>query len=179
MQNKEKIIMYVWIGSLSFIFIVGFIIMMLRPSKEVVDASQDLISMSEKIRKHYSNKPDYWGLSNQEIIKQKLYSGIINNNQIINSLGKKVLIGGDTKGTTIMPGMKSFIISYLNLTKKECIFLSTFKWTELDNLGLISISINNGKAIKQLNWGEDGLPLQPQEAKEYCSDNNDISWTFE
>ena len=179
MATKEKIITYTWLVSIILIISLGCFLIFQRPSAEVVSSHKELLTMSESIRKHYKNKPDYWGLNTTEVVKDKLYTGKLTNNQIINSLGKYVIVGADIEGNPVMPGMKSFIIGYKGVSKKECVELASFIWNENDKLGLLSIQINTDKMEHNFDWSEDGLPLSKNKAKQFCSENNNIIWVFE
>lgn len=178
MNQKNKIMISALLCSLVTVIIFGIIVYLQRPSKEVLQANNELMETSKKIRDYYRNKPDYWGLNSNEVIKNLLYSGKINNNQIINSIKKAVVIGSDRDGVTIMPGQRSFTITYKNLTKKECKELASFNWKIQDNLGLISMTIHNTNDY-EFNWGENGLPLSRRKADKHCQDVNDILWVFE
>lgn len=178
MNTKNKITIGVLLCSLSSVIILGIILYLHKPSKEVLQANNELVETSKKIRDYYRNKPDYWGLNSNEVIKNLLYSGKINNNQIINSIKKAVIVGADRDGVTVMPGQRSFAITYKNLNKKECKELASFNWKTQDNLGLISMKIYNENNY-EFNWGENGLPLSRNKADMSCQEVNDILWVFE
>lgn len=179
MTKKEKIITYTWLTSIVIILAVGVFLFFQRPGSSVIKAHQELVEMSRAIRNHYKNKPDYWGLSTGEVVKNKLYSGNLNNNQIINSLGKKVIIGADIQGSSVMPGMHSYMIAYKDLNKKECVELTSFSWKEEDILGLISITIQNEEETQEFNWGNQGLPVSRNKVKQFCKEKNNTMWFFE
>ena len=179
MIKKEKIITYTWLTSIIIIISIGVFLILQRPSTEAVSAHKELLAMAEKIRRHYKNKPDYWGLSTSEVVKNKLYSGKLTNNQVINSLGKHVVIGADIAGNPVMPRMRSFIIGYKGLSKKECIELGSFIWNEEDKLGLLYMQINSGNTEHNFDWSEGGLPLSRNRAKQFCKDSNNLIWAFE
>ena len=179
MKNKEKLIIYIWLSSLAIILLIGVILCFERPSSEIVQANKDIIKMSDNIRAYYRNRPDYWGLNNNEAIKLNLYVGKMNNNQILNNLNKSVIIGSDINGNQVMPGQHSFVIGYKDLNKKECIELASLYWAEEDKLGLISMAIQNSSGNYEFSWGNNGLPLSKAQAKQYCKEENNILWTFE
>ena len=179
MKNKEKFIMYIWICSLVTIIVIGTILCLRRPSGEIVQANKEILSTADKIRSYYRNRPDYWGLDTQAVIKDELYIGKIENDKIINNLGEEVVIGSDIDGTTIMPGQRIFSISYLQVMQKQCIELASFRWQEEGKLGLISFKIQNDSGDYEFSWGNKGLPLSRNYAKQYCKEKNNLSWTFE
>ncbi|MBR1605353.1 MAG: hypothetical protein IJ660_04520 [Alphaproteobacteria bacterium] len=179
MINKEKLILYIWLFSLFFIILLGVIFSFKRPPSEIIAADKELIKMTEKVRMYYRNRPDYWGLNNTVAIEQKFYQGELKDNKIFNTLGKEVVIGADGDGTQVMPGARSFVITYRELDKKECIELAIFQGKEQDKLGLISMSIQNDKGTYDFSWGNKGLPLSRKQAKQYCQEKNNIMWSFE
>ena len=89
------------------------------------------------------------------------------------------MVGSDEKGTTIMPGQHNFVISYRELSKKECIELASFRWQEEDKLGLLSMSIQNAEGTYEFSWGNKGLPLTKSRAKQYCQEKSNVLWSFE
>ena len=179
MKHKEKFLIYTWLGSLIFIVATGIFFCFQRPSSEIIKAEQSIVSISEKIRAFYRNRPDYWGLSNTSVISQKLYDGTIVEGKMLNNLGKEIVVGGDSSGSQVMPGSKSFVVTYKELNRAECIELSAFRGQEQDRLGLIAMSIRNETGVFEFSWGNKGLPLSKSQAKKYCAEKNDIMWTFE
>ena len=179
MRNKEKIILYIWLSSLIIIIIAGILLSFQRPPAEIISADNELIKITEKIRSYYRNHPDYWGLDNETAIKQKFYIGEIADGKMLNALHKEIIIGSDENGTKVMPGARSFVISYRSLNKKECTELAAFRGKEQDKLGLISMSIQNSKGTYDFSWGNKGLPLSHSQAKQYCQEENNIMWSFE
>lgn len=150
-----------------------------RPNSKNIAANKELVQISSKIRQYYQNRPDYRGLNTAEVVKNNLYVGKVSNNVILNSRNKPVLIGGDAAGSIVMPGSRSFVISYLDLTRKECIELSSRFWQETEKLGVLSMSIINNAYNQEFNWGEGGLPLNTSQAEKYCKDKNTLVWAFE
>lgn len=150
-----------------------------RPSSKNIAANKELVQISSKIRQYYQNRPDYRGLNTTEVVKNNLYVGKVSNNVILNSRNKPVLIGGDAAGSVVMPGGRSFVISYLDLTRKECVELSSRFWQETEKLGVLSMSIVNNAYNQEFNWGEGGLPLNKSQAEKYCKDKNTLVWVFE
>ena len=179
MKNKEKIIIYIWLCSLVIIVLIGVMMCFQRPSEQSVAANKEMLETAEKIRAFYRNRPDYWGLNGNEAVKNQLFTAKINNNQLLNSLNKKIIIGADSEGTTVMPGQKSFAITYLDVDKKECIELASFSWKAEENLGLLSMMIQNDGQNYEFSWGDKGLPLSQGRAKQFCHEKNNIMWLFE
>ncbi len=171
--------MYIWLCSLIAIVAVGILLCLQRPSSEIVQANREILSTADKIRSFYRNRPDYWGLDTNDVISHKLYAGHKKGQVIVNNLGQEVVIGSDAEGTKIMPGQRIFTISYLKTNKKQCIELASFRWQEEGKLGLISFKVKNGSGEYEFNWGNKGLPLSRNYAKQYCEEENNLSWTFE
>ena len=179
MINKEKLILYIWLTSLVIILLLGLIFSFKRPPKEIIAADKELIKITEKVRMYYRNRPDYWGLDNETAKQQKFYLGEIKDDKMLNVLGKEILIGADDSGAQVMPGARSFMVTYRDLTHEECIELAVFQGREQDKLGLISMSIQNDKGVYDFSWGNKGLPLSRSQAKQYCQEKNSIMWSFE
>lgn len=179
MKRKEKIIAYTWVASLTVIILLGVLLCYQRPPESVIKANRSLIAMSDKIRRYYQNRPDYWGLNTNEVVRQNLYSGTLNNNSIINELGKPVVVGADSEGNPVMPGGRSFMIGYRNLSTDECVELASFRWNEEDKLGLLSLTIQNAEGTFEFSWGDKGLPVSRSRAKHYCKTDSKIMWSFE
>lgn len=179
MKNKEKVIVYIWLCSLALILFIGIVLCLQRPPAEIIAAQQEVITLSSKIRAHYRNRPDYWGLNGNEVINKKLVAFKISNNQLYNKLDKPIVIGGDINGTQVMPGSHSYKIVYYDLNKKECEELASFRWQEEDKLGLLSMTIQSSEGTYEFSWGDKGLPLSKGRAKQYCKDKNRIMWSFE
>ena len=179
MLNKEKLILYIWLFSLIAIIAIGVLLSLQRPSAEIIAADKELVETTEKIRTYYRNRPDYWGLDNGVVIEQHLYAGELKEGKVINSLQKEVIVGSDDKGTKVMPGSRNFIVMYRGLTKEECIAIASFRGKEQDQLGLISMSIQNNKGTHEFSWGNKGLPLSSGQVKKYCQEENNVMWSFE
>lgn len=179
MISKEKIILYIWLFSLIIIIIAGILLSFQRPPAEIIAADNELVKITEKIRIYYRNRPDYWGLDNDVALQQKFYVGELVEGKMLNALHKEIMIGGDGSGAKVMPGARSFKVAYQHLNKKECVELAAFRGKEQDKLGLISMSIQNDKGTYDFSWGNKGLPLNRNQAKQYCQEENNIVWSFE
>ena len=157
------------------------VLILSETNKKYVQSSNMVYSLSEKIRTHYNNRPDYWGLYNKSAIDNGLINkSMINNNEIVNNLSKPILIGSGISGSVIMPGTKNFDIVYKDLTKTECINILSEKTTETQSLALLSISLINKANNITYGWGNDNkLPIQSSSAKKHCEENSIILWHFE
>ena len=139
----------------------------------------DISKIVEHIHKNYANKNSYWGLDNKAL--DKLQTLNHNQNQVINSFGKTILVGEGEGGNTIMPGEKSFDISFPGLSKKQCIYAATAVFDSPVTLGLLQMQIVTSSARQVFTWGADKykLPVVSQQARELCADNATVIWTFE
>ena len=162
--------------ALALILCVGLYIV-LKPNPKIKLTANELVNLSDNIRKHYQNLPGYWGLNSEKAISLGIIpDAMTKEGKIINALGKEVLIGRGVNGETIMPGGRSFEIIYKNLSKKECVKLAEFEGHETYLLGLIDITVND----KVFSWGtEESLPISRKQARKYCLDNNAIIWKYE
>lgn len=148
---------------------------------EVRPVAQQLVRLVEIIHQNFQTKPDFWKLNSawlidNELIPQEMLSG----RQIINALGKPVEIGSGIEGRMLMPGARSFDIVYKDLTQSECAALASYAYPQAQTLGLISLTIINGKEERNLVWGEEnGLPLSADKAREICQKKNILIWNFE
>lgn len=152
-----------------------------KEGKRVEIATNQVASLSEKIRKYYSNKPDYWGLDTNQVISKNIDPQIIQEGgKLKNIFNTNILIGSDKDGAVVMPGSKSFGLTFSNLNKKTCIALATYKFEESKSLGLIRMTISNKDAEKIFTWGgEDELPILESKAKKACNSLNSIMWSYE
>ena len=141
--------------------------------------SGDISKIVEHIHKNYADKSSYWGLDSKELDKLETLNR--EQNQIINSFGKTILVGEGEGGNTVMPGEKSFDISFPGLSKKQCVYAATAVFDSPITLGLLQMQIIIGNTRQAFTWGADQykLPVVSKQAAEFCSDNATVVWTFE
>ncbi|MFV0627057.1 MAG: hypothetical protein ACK5N8_06900 [Alphaproteobacteria bacterium] len=145
------------------------------------EITKELFTTSDIIRKEFKNKPGYWGLDNKFIIEKNLINNV-NENRIVNGLGKNVIIGKDFEGYKVMPGERTFDVTYIGLNQKECINLVAYELQESQKISLVSVKVKNIEKVVEFSWdGENKLPISIDSAKIVCKNNqqNDILWTFE
>lgn len=154
---------------------------MVKSSKQVVLAQNDMIVLAENIRKHYKKRPDYWGLSTQSALDGNIVpKTMVNGDKIVSPIAKEVFIGGDDVGSMIMPGTRSFYIVYKDVSKKDCIDMVTYQMSEQNKLGLLSIDIKNKNNEFTFQWGgKYSLPIDRKTATTACQAKNTILWNFE
>ncbi len=148
-----------------------------RPTKTNL-AAREVASAVRAIHIVFADKPSYWGLNNNFLKSNDILTNYrYKDNQLVNILGKPVLIGAGETAEVAMPGDKSFDVVYTDLSVKECIMLSTYQFEQPETLGLLQITIV-GKERKVFDWGS-RLPVEQHEAKKFCSDKSKVIWTFE
>lgn len=151
-----------------------------RPSA-AINAVEQLPDIVSNIRKTYAHKASYWGLNNQALRGNNILINFdYKDNQLVNALGKPVLIGRGEDGDIIMPGEKSFDIVFGGLSTKECIQIVTYRFEQQATLGLLQVTIF-GEKSQSFDWGSatHKLPVTRPEAERFCSDQSKVMWTFE
>ena len=74
------------------------------------------------------------------------------NNQLINALGKPILIGKGENGDIVMPGEKSFDVVYTDLSFAECINVASYQFEQQETLGLLQITIIGPEKSRIFEW---------------------------
>lgn len=154
-----------------------------KENRTYKQAEAQIIELSQNIAKAYQAKPNYWGLSTAEVINKKLYAQGMRSKgeKLIGYFNQEVEIGADENGNIVMPASKNFVIAYKDLSKKQCIGLSSQKFNKTFWLRINKFSIKNEQFSQDFTWGssEYGLPLQKQSLRNACvSDKNTIVFTF-
>ena len=144
-------------------------------------AARQLIRLVEIVHRNFQTKPDFWRLDTNWLIDNNMVPHeMLKGSQIVNALGKQVLVGNGPEGQMLMPGARSFDIIYKDLSKRECVALAAYEFPQAQTLGLISLTIVNDDETKNLVWGEkSGLPLSTDDAAKICRNNNVLMWNFE
>ena len=148
---------------------------------EIKPAARQLIRLVEIVHRNFQTKPDFWKLNTDWLIENNMVpKEMLKNSLVVNALGKPVLVGSGINGQMLMPGSKSFDVIYKDLSKRECVALAAYEYPQAQTLGLISLTIINGKEEKNLVWGENGgLPLSADKAASICKKKNILIWNFE
>lgn len=141
----------------------------------------NIFNIANDIRLSYSDKPDYWGLSTDFVIKNKLIdSKFINKNRIYLDKDKEIFVGYGINSSPVLPLQKSFDIVLKNLNKAECISYLEVNITQQNQVNLSKISVINSNQYI-FNWGDKtySLPVEKYTGKDVCSDeNNAIIWSI-
>ena len=150
-------------------------------TKRISAAKQEISELSNKIRNHYKVRPDYWGLSTENAVKNNIIPPqMVHGNKIIGALGTEINVGQDADGSMIMPGGKRFMISVANIGKSACKAVLPDNLSHAENPALVNINLTAGNKTYNFEWGgELPLPVTPEQANKLCQNNNTISWTYE
>ena len=150
-------------------------------NKRISTAKQEISELSNKIRNHYKVRPDYWGLSTENAVKNNIIPPqMVHGNKIIGALGKEINVGQDADGSMIMPGGKRFMISVANIGKSACKAVLPDNLSHTENPALVNINLTAGNKTYIFEWGgELPLPVTPEQANKLCQNNNTISWIYE
>lgn len=162
---------------LLIVLLVGIALRLTKSDEKTEAAAQQVWRLADNIRNYYRNRPDAWGLNSTTTINEGIApQDMSQDNQLLNILGKGVMVGGDINGSTVMPGSRSFVIIYKNLNERECREIATAKITEKEQLSLTSMIIRNEKDTHFIWGGENPLPISVKDAKKSCRKNNIIAW---
>jgi len=142
----------------------------------------DIFLISDDIRAHFSNKPDYWGLSTSYITKNSIIDKrFIVKDKILLDDGKEILIGKGINGDVVFLRDLSFDIVLKNLNKSQCISYLEAKLSNANQVKLESISVINTNSSTVFTWGDkiNSLPVKNYTGKDVCLDeNNTIIWSI-
>lgn len=142
---------------------------------------QSIFSISDAIRDHFIDKPGYWGLNTEYVLKEKIVPDtLVQDKSIILQNDKKILIGSGINADTVMPMAQNFDIIMPELNRAQCMAYAESVLTEAQKLAIISISIVNSKGSYVFEWGgTHRLPIDKYETKQICQDkDNTIIWSL-
>lgn len=144
-------------------------------------AANEVSQLANNIRRHYQNRPDFWGLSTKTVLEKKIAPiAMMKDGSLKSYYNTEVLVGNGPEGNILMPGAKSFDIVYLNLNKQECEELASYRFDDKFWLGVMSVSLNNGDETKIFNWIDKNLlPIKKEQAKNICRKKNTLIWHYE
>ena len=172
---------YIFSALIAALIICFMFLIFSSPSNESQEAMDELADLTTSIHDNFQKKPDYWGLNTKFVIDNKLIAdSMIKDDKIISVLGNEIEVGADENATLSMPGTQSFSIIYKNISRKDCVILSSYNLDYAEKIGLINIKIKNTHETKEFSWGGDNkLPISIAEAKNNClNSENSIIWTF-
>lgn len=147
------------------------------------EAGLQIESLANTVRSYYQSRPDYWGLSTAEVIKNKIYPAemAVSDGKLLGYFGNPVEVGMDTIGSPVMPTIKNFVITYSKLTKEQCTALASDRFRKVFWLGIKDIIISNDISVYSFGWDnkESILPIDKKKASELCSNGSSVSFRFE
>lgn len=143
----------------------------------------DIFKISDEIRFQYANKPDYWGLSTQKVLQDKLVSEkFMKGERIYLSGGEEIFIGSGADADVVMPRMSSFDIVLPHLNKAQCISYAESNISADNAVKLLRISIVNASGTHSFEWGGEQykLPVSQFTSKNFCvNSENTLIWTIQ
>lgn len=183
-KNKNNNKKLLWIIGIIGLAVVVMCLMSVGKNRhsDSKNAAEDVMKIAADVHKIYVNKASYWQLSAKSFFGNDILTKYrYKNNQLINALGKPILIGKGENGDVIMPGEKSFDVVYTDLSAEECVSVAAYRFEQPENLGLLQITIVNGEKSQTFEWGAEDhmLPISRVEAKNFCSSKAKVIWTFE
>ncbi len=141
----------------------------------------EIFLISDQIREHYANKPDYWGLSTETVLQNKFISPVfIQNGKIMLSGGKEIFIGNGQNADIVMPRSTSFDIILPKLTKAQCIAMAEAELASENEVKLTAVQIINAGGEYLFEWGGvRRLPISKYASKDLCIDgDNTLIWSL-
>lgn len=181
--KKYKIIIMATLISSITVGIAIFVFVNIKENKIYKKAEEQIIELSQNILKSYKIRPDFWGLSTNEVINKKLYTHNMKaeNNKLIGYFNNIVEIGADDNGNIVMPTEKHFVIAYKDLTEKQCFGLLSQKFNKTFWLTINKITVKNEINSQDFIWGDTSfaLPISRESLKKSCvSKKNTITLQF-
>ena len=147
------------------------------------EAGNQVIALAKNICDTYKMRPDFWGLSTQEVIRQKLYpaSMRVEGDKLKGYFANNVEIGANEDGVAVMPSMRSFVIAYNDLNKKQCIALASHQFEHDFWLSVSELVIKNNKSEQIFSWSNEefALPAKRNNVVDVCDDVNKVIFRFE
>lgn len=141
----------------------------------------EIFSISDNIRAYYADKPDYWGVSTQSLIDNKVIpSKFIKENKVILYGNMEILVGYGEKADVVMPLAQYFDIVMPNLNKAQCMSYAESPLLPEISLTVYSIRIINRLGDYLFEWGGmRSLPIAKYATKDLCIDGqNTIIWSI-
>ncbi len=152
-----------------------------RPSRATI-AAAEVATIAKDIQKLYAQKASYWMLNTESLKSNDILTEYrYKNKQLINALGKPILIGKGENGDIVMPGEKSFDVVYTDLSMVECVNVASYQFKQQETLGLLQITIVGPEKSRTFEWSatDYALPISRPEAKIFCGNASKVIWTFE
>lgn len=160
-----------------FIALMLLLFWLFKPAASV-DFKSEIQTITASVRTHFQKNVDYRGLDTAYVINQHIVpKEFVRAGKLFSKNNAEILIGKDTKGSTVSIFEKTFGITYLNLNQKKCIqlLLSDFS----SESGLTGIFVSNDNFYELSYGGNLSLPVSEQAAQSYCKNKNTVMLIFE
>ena len=152
-----------------------------RPNGAIV-AAKEVAIIAKEIQKLYAQKASYWMLNNESLKSNNVLTKFsYKDKQLLNALGKPILVGKGENGEIVMPGEKSFDVVYTDLSMIECVNVASYQFEQQETLGLLQVTIVGPEKSRIFEWSakDYALPISRPEAKLFCGNSSKVIWTFE
>lgn len=164
------------------VFIVGLGYYACSFSQSTINKNIDeIFSISDNVRAYYADKPDYWGVSTQSLIDNKVIpEKFVHDNKIILHGKMEILIGHGEKADVVMPLTQYFDIIMPHLNKAQCMSYAEAQLLPNVSLSVYSIRIMNMLGDYLFEWGGNRpLPIAKYATKDLCIDGqNTLIWSI-
>jgi len=141
----------------------------------------EIFAISDEIRTYYADKPDYWGLCAEKIVKEHILPNkFLRDGKIILNSGTEIFIGNGASAEVVMPFSQTFDIILKNLNKAQCISYAEMPLSDDNLIKLYSIHIVNKAGEFVFEWGGNKpLPISRYATKDLCTDDeNTVIWSI-
>lgn len=176
--NKKELILK---AGLPILIIIFGIYTCSSSQKDITRNISDIFTIAEDMRSYYADKPDYWGLSTESVLKNRIVQErFIKGNKLVLSGGLNILVGQGLTAETVMPRSQTFDIVAPALTKAQCISYAEYPLTKEQLVNIEQIIIGNDSREISFTWGgEYSLPVQTYKTKDICAEGkNTVIWTL-
>lgn len=181
--SRRGRIMAAAVCGLAVLLLAGLFFIRGQEAAGAKEAGEQIARLAQNIRNRYQTRPDYWGLSTAEVIRQKInpLSMAVADGRLKGCFGNDVQVGADAEGTAVMPTGRTFVIACNGLNRRQCVALAANKADPAFWLGVEGLRIKNAQTDRLFDWStkELVLPASAEQAKKYCqTDNNYVIFYF-
>ncbi len=170
-------------GGLFIIILFGVLLVGGQRDVGLSEAGAQIAELAQNIRAHYKMRPDFWGLSTQEVIAKKIYPSMMTTDgtTLKGYFANIVEVGADENGTAVMPTARTFVIAYKGLTEQQCVGVATAKFGHNFWLTISGMEIISDKGRQMFNWSNTDfmLPASKGIVKKLCGNRNMLVFYFE
>lgn len=135
-----------------------------------------IFQIAEHTRGYYADKPDYWKLSTDTLLKDNVVPlQYVKDENILLKNDIYILLGEGYEAAPVSPRSVTFDIVMPNLNKAQCLSYAEAQLTKSQLLVLDKITIHNANGDFVYTWGgENRLPVEKYSSKNFCSQRNNI-----